>query len=264
MWHSRLSFLFFVLAIVPAHLLSEFNVHYVDSTQASDIQNFLFRGGTGESDWGTDFPALIEEIQQVANDAGIKLPEEFIFIDICLLNLETVTYNSGDRNESIEEWTFFQKNPTLGQFVFWETQGSFDNATNPLIQPMINNIMTFADNWLPDRLHVRMQSLRQMLYTQYDKPAVLYGHCDCGCDRTGEVFGSYYMKWLNISWEETNLMNRKAAGRYMDCFNYQAMQWYCLYLNWSEGRNLNCLREMGCSKQKVCLTITENGTRGIP
>ena len=57
------------------------------------------------------------------------------------------------------------------------------------------------------------------------KAAIIYGHCDCGCDRTGQTFGSYYMRWQNRTWEETNKLNTIIATRPMMCNNYLAMQW---------------------------------------
>lgn len=81
--------------------------------------------------------------------------------------------------------------------------------------------------------------------------------------------GSYYMKWLHYSWEITNKLNTEFAERPMStenllyllilhfsyflplssqvCDEYLAMQWYCIYLNYSEGRQLNCLNNQPCS-----------------
>jgi len=242
------------------------NVHFVDMTPSdSGVQNFLFRGGgltTGLDHSIFNYSGMVRNIQQAGEEAGVKVPEDFLIIDICLLNLVSMEggNHNEDRNNTITEFNFFHQNPDKGSFVFWESSGSFDNASNPTIpSDFFPFLLTNFESWMADKIPTRMSQMREMLYTNYSKPAVIYGHCDCGCDRTGELFGSYYMKWLNISWEETNKLNHRAANRAMDCFNWLAMQWYCLYLNYVEGRSLNCLQYEPCSKQKVDILGTRHG-----
>jgi len=220
----------------------------------------LFRGGDPDFDNGTlDYQGLIADLSAAAKAVDKKLPQDFLLIDICLLNLWTSRQNSPeDRDNSINEFNYFQKNPDKGSFIFWETLGVFDNVTVPVLQdniPLVSYLAKNLDDWMGDRLVYRMEKIRQILYTKYQKPAVIFGHCDCGCDRTGETFGSYYMKWLNMTWEDTNKLNAVIAERPMDCFNYLAMQWYCLYLKYEEGRDLNCFDNQICSSQEVCVTM---------
>ena len=70
---------------------------------------------------------------------------------------------------------------------------------------------------------------------------------DCGCDRTGETFGSYAMTYQGHSWKETNERNKIIAGRPMCCSNYRNMQWYCLWLNFQHPEmGLNCMDNQPC------------------
>jgi len=206
-----------------------------------------------------NYSGLVSEIQAAGLIANVTVPSDFYLIDINFLN-DWQEHNQSfplDGNNTAGEFLFFQKNPDLGMFIFWETTGSYDNATWEQISSSLREFMvqTF-DDWMADRLNVRMEKVRKILYTNFQKPAVIYGHCDCGCDRTGEMFGSYYMKWMNKSWEETNELNKIAASRPMDCFNYLAMQWYCLYLNQVEGRSdLNCLNNQPCTFQVNCISL---------
>lgn len=62
------------------------------------------------------------------------------------------------------------------------------------------------------------------------RSTVIYGHCDCGCDRTGQTFGSYALRFLNYTWDQANKWDMQVAGRPIQCPNWLTMQWYCLYL----------------------------------
>lgn len=84
------------------------------------------------------------------------------------------------------------------------------------------------------------------------KSAIIYGHCDCGCDRTGQLFGSYAMRWQNKTWDEANKMNTVIATRPMECENYRNMQWYCLYLKHVRNyAHLTCDVPHPCVKPEV-------------
>jgi len=220
------------------------HVHFVDATP--DHRNFLFRGGDPNvgRNGAFDYEALSKSIQLAAERVNVALPPKFYLIDINLTNLEA----DGDAHRTIAEWTFFNANPHMGKFIFWETHGTRDNASDPMVpaslkQYMIENFKV----WQGYQLVTRMEELRSMLYTNLTLPVVLYGHCDCGCDRTGETMGAYYMKWLGYSWDQTNRLNTEFAERPMMCEEYLAMQYYCLYLNHSEGRKLNCLTNHPCT-----------------
>jgi hypothetical protein len=197
-------------------------------------------------------------MQVAANVSGLTLPDDFFLIEINFMDLETVPHNSGgDRDRVIAEFTFFQQNPDAGRFVFWETLGSYDNATSGTIPiEVVAGLTPQLDEWMPDHLVYRMESLNNFLNTAYEKPVVIYGHCDCGCDRTGEIFGSYYMKWLNMTWEQANAMNTNISGDPIGCDNYLAMQWYCMYLLYGENRtDLNCWTNQPCHADSVNIKL---------
>jgi len=248
---TLIAFFVLVLAVVvagrPQALPSPLvrHVNFVDSSL--DNRNFLFRGG--DPNVGPrgvfDYDALVQSIQLAAERVRVTLPAKFYLIDINLTNLQ----EGGDAPRTIAEWTFFNANPHLGKFIFWETHGTKDNATDPLVpaglkQYMIENFKV----WQGDQLVTRMDELRTLLHTNMTLPVVVYGHCDCGCDRTGETMGAYYMKWMGYSWEHTNKLNTEFAERPMMCEEYLAMQYYCLYLNYAEGRRLNCLNNQPCTR----------------
>jgi len=85
------------------------------------------------------------------------------------------------------------------------------------------------ESWLGDQLDDRMQQLHNFL--AFEPPTtVVYAHCEGGIDRTGELMGAYYLRWLNKSWAEMNQLNAEIANRPFGCDNYRATLWYCIYL----------------------------------
>lgn len=51
-----------------------------------------------------------------------------------------------------------------------------------------------------------------MFFLTGSLPTVIYLHCECGCDRTGEIGGSYAMKYLNMTYDQATAWNEKIAG----------------------------------------------------
>ena len=107
---------------------------------------------------------------------------------------------------------------------------------------------TYAD-WGSDRLVERVVALRAMLAAQMSLPQVIYFHCDCGCDRTGQLAGGYMMRYHGSSWDLAVAYNRAVAGRPQTCPTHRQMQWYCVYLNLALGLATtgNCLAEHLCT-----------------
>merc|ERR1712130_618491 len=81
--------------------------------------------------------------------------------------------------------------------------------------------------WNADALDVRVQALRAQLD---GSPRVVFFHCLCGCDRTGELFAAYGMRYLNMSLTEAIQENELVAERHMYYQFQVAAQWYCEYL----------------------------------
>jgi len=235
------------------------HIHFVDQTTIeSGLNNFLFRGGNPDDQNDTlfDYDGLKTGLINASKAAGIVLPSSFYIIDINFLNLFPTWV--GEEEHVQAEFNFFNANPDKGNFIFWETLGSWDNATSPSLtgNPLRDYLVSTFESWQSDQLVSHTEWMRKLLYTKWPLPAVIYGHCDCGCDRTGERFGSYYMKYLNMSWENTNELNTQIAGRPMGCENYLAMQWYCLWLRQEEDyTNLNCESWFPCTLFNTTSTV---------
>ena len=70
---------------------------------------------------------------------------------------------------------------------------------------------------------------------------VIYVHCDAGMDRTGEVSGSYYIRYLSWSFQEALYYDDHAIeDRNIHVASRNAFQWYCYYLSDTNQVSNNC------------------------
>ena len=87
-----------------------------------------------------------------------------------------------------------------------------------------------------------MKQLKNLLGMKKSIPVVIYIHCEAGKDRTGEISGSYYMKYLN--WEFNQALwydNHCVEGtRDISTESKNGLQWYCYYLKYVEKRKISC------------------------
>ncbi len=214
------------------------NVHFVDAVQTASGQfNFLFRGPnplTADPPYTLNYHGLCDAIENAAATARAPLTKPYRLVDINLMQW-------GNANEVamiLAEHNFFRDYPELGEFHFWETNGT---GLCPL-EPPLNNpavqqyLATNLASWLGDELadqadqSGRMQQLRSWLEAENDMPNVIYAHCEGGIDRTGELMGAYYLRWMGKSWAEINQLNFEIANRAFGCNNFRATLWYCIYL----------------------------------
>jgi protein-tyrosine phosphatase len=152
--------------------------------------------------------------------------------DFNLLLLEVVDTNI--------EKQFFKQNPNLGSFYHYPIVGDLlapDSVSSSIRKSMASSL----PKWQVDNLPKAMDTLHQLLNTQYEVPTVIYIHCEAGMDRTGEVSGSYYMRYLNwpfqyaLSYDNTCIENRNISN-----FSRNSFQWYCYYLQISQHQNQDC------------------------
>mmetsp|Transcript_87431 Transcript_87431/g.131146 ORF Transcript_87431/g.131146 Transcript_87431/m.131146 type:complete len:188 (-) Transcript_87431:9-572(-) len=120
-----------------------------------------------------------------------------------------------------------------GKYVKWPIWGNlmmpdfFDNDTR-------TEMAIDLPNWQHDKLAEKIPELRQLLYTYNNITTVIYIHCDAGMDRTGEVSGSYYIRYLQWSFHEALYYDDNAIegvnGRNIHVASRNGLQWYCYYL----------------------------------
>ena len=225
-------------------------LRFVDQVGTNLGNNLLFRGPSpidkDQNPWRFD-PGLTQQLK--SKYPYPPFPETYYLIVVSLL------YDFGDdAKELAVERQYFANNPGTGQLVWWPTWGSVKcyYRTDPAEQDRL--IRTF-DEWLPDTLIRRTETLRYMLETSwapgttpynpgYDNPpCVFYVHCDGGCDRTSEMIGAYRLR-QGFSWQD--MYDEHPCGP-MGCNNYRALQWYAIWLNQMFGYGLTPYGDAGCS-----------------
>jgi hypothetical protein len=222
------------------------NVHFVDSVKASDGgTNYLFRGSKPlNADNSFNYPGLISALKNAGRKANIIMPAEYRIYDINLQQWE----NAGEVPQIESEYDFFKKNTDKGWFDFWETKGT---GICPFLAPLDDHsVMKYLalnlDQWLSDTLVTRTENLRRILEWK-PSPTVVYVHCSGGVDRTGEMMGAYYLRWMNMTWEEVNIRNLQCAGIQFGCNNYRAALWYAIYLYLTCGKPVDYMKPFQCN-----------------
>jgi len=223
------------------------HLHLVDHNAASG--NFLFRSGVVVQNAQFQYQSLVQQMAVEVTAKGFAFPHSFDLIDIDLTNFDQYGH---DIDASTVEFDFFNANASAGSFKWWLTRGASANytslvASNPPLA--LFQVQTFPA-WFGDQTVARSAALRQLVTTKQQRPQIILFHCDCGCDRTGEMAGAYYMRYMNFTWAQTNKQNTMIAGRPMDCDTYLGMQWMCLWLEKTVGgvfSNLNCATNHPCT-----------------
>lgn len=228
----------------PVHMIQ--NVHYVDSVG----RNFLFRGAHPvlERDGSPPefgYEALRAAIRNASVEAGKEMPGNFTLVDISLLWVENAKDNNRERAILRAEDAFFSSRPGPGRLHMWPVHGTGLSPSDPSVAPHRKYLAEHLDEWLSDPLVSRVETVRNYLEDPaaegLDGPVVVYVHCYGGCDRTGELIGAYSLRYLNMTWEEARDLNgrRCRPERAYDKDNCNALQWYGIWLNTTQGRPIN-------------------------
>lgn len=110
---------------------------------------------------------------------------------------------------------------------------------------------------VPDELDERVAALQHWLHhtrvTGTDgraRTVVIYVHCFCGVDRTGEMMGAWSLTHEQPppSWTDVQRRNTAIGGRPVECRNYRALQWYCLLMEGQRKTKLGCMQNLQCSE----------------
>lgn len=173
-----------------------------------------------------DYGGLAEAIQHVM--PSVSLPD-YTLIDVCLLH-------DTEAAELTAIIDFFADPQNTGSVSLWDTYGT-DICYFRTDPDKRTELLNTFDQWLPEPLVWRTAALRQLLEISYSKPALIYVHCDGGCDRTGEMIGAYRLRYMNASWAD--VIGEQPCARPMGCGNYRALQWYAFWLNATLGFSIS-------------------------
>jgi len=220
--------------------LEERKVVYIDkSAQKSGFTTYLFRGNEPKIKVnGVDTFAYDLLRKYLANatvtQAGFQLPSSYYLIDIKFVY---DTIDPAESNDIIMETDFFNSNPTLGEFYTHTILGDL-LAPSSYNKSQLIKLVPSLSQWQHDDLPGYIYALHQLLNFQRDQNTVIYLHCECGCDRTGEISGSYALSYLNKTFADVIKWNDGIAGRSILPNHQSALDWYCMYLSMVEGKDL--------------------------
>jgi hypothetical protein len=174
----------------------------------------------------------------------------------------------GTRNNASKEYT---ANTRLVVFNPEDVEGSAPPAENDEAGRRLRNNSALAAALragdvpkgyeTPDHLDERVLQLRRWLRHRRApsgphgcaRSLVIYVHCYCGSDRTGELMGAWALAGGSVAqghgrnWREVNEENTRIAGRPVGCRNYRAMQWYCFEQEGIRQEELGCEENFPCA-----------------
>jgi hypothetical protein len=239
-------------------------LQFVDSVpNLVGSNNLLFRGGMPTDNGSFDLLGLHAAFCR--EHPGTPDLYQYYLVDISLVY-------DGDNGLAAER-QFFSENFNVGQLVWWPTVGSLRCYYKTDAREQ-DRLVGTLDEWLPDTLIRRTETLRYMLETSWvpgatlagppfgppwgppwqrsgiwpgyrQPPFVFYVHCDGGCDRTSQMIGAYRLRYQDYDW--LRMYGEHPCGRPMGCSNYRALQWYAIWLNKMFDFKLEPHGDGGCS-----------------
>merc|ERR1711871_624261 len=233
-------------------------VRLIDYNRSTNT--FLFRSAVprntthtfARDDLVRTFRRLIREQPELA---GLELTEDPYLIDINFLD----PGKPKEHNDIEQEREWFTRRPSDGELHNWALYGvdpaefrracpqcaSQDPARLPL--PLRRRVAIEYERWMHrELLPTRLRMIRKFLDNAHPagRPVFVFGHCECGCDRTGEFFGAYELEFQSRSFEVVLTRNLKIVEmqrhRQMLHPNFQALLWYCWHLSYTGHKHLHC------------------------
>lgn len=212
------------LTVTQAEDLLFEKVHLVDYDSTSG--NFIFRGNLPVLNQTFALDTLASYMKKRAEENNVAFPEKFIIHDISLIwEIEEPFI---DYKYEVAFWDD-EKNQKYGSLTKWPI--SFSGlVVTPDMMPE-SWARSIAKKFVKiDGLIDKVQTVREILVTKEEVPQIVYIHCHYGCDRTGELVGSYRMYYHNIKVEEMYKRNLEECGRTENYPATESLKWFCLML----------------------------------
>lgn len=131
---------------------------------------------------------------EVLSQKNISFPENAQMHAYSLINI------LDEIKEKFDEQLYFTRHPQY-KYTHHEVFGSLiDPETYPKALRWI--FASAYQKWNHDRLDVLTEQIRTDLENQEESPKVIFFYCQAGEDRTGQVFGSYVMRYLNWTYQQ--------------------------------------------------------------
>mmetsp|Transcript_95478 Transcript_95478/g.307805 ORF Transcript_95478/g.307805 Transcript_95478/m.307805 type:complete len:271 (+) Transcript_95478:92-904(+) len=193
------------------------------------------RGWVG---WGGGEVSMPKLVAALKSSTGVSVdgPEQLLDFSLLTDEVDQIAAEKSALGDSFVHWPTFGVVPA----AFQKACREYDVAECPsTMQPgnmTAENVHTLAKafpKWDVDHLAERVEILHSRLHEDLDGldlARVIFFHCSCGCDRTGELAAAYSMRYLNQTFTEMYVENAKVAGRNTVYANQVAAQWYCEHL----------------------------------
>ena len=217
-------------------------VHLVDHNP--ETSNFLFRGNMPVVNGAFAYDTLIDYFQKRAAEAKVSLPTSgFKLVDISLNN----DFDGKDFKAEKAFWDN-ETNAKYGHFVNWPLVGGLVSPSK--FSKSEREKMANGSVWKIDKLPKRVDEIRSMMNTPNAENAsstFFYVHCTAGCDRTGEMVGSYRMKFTQENISSVYAHDIFECGRPPNYWSTTALEWFCVYVQENGRPDLD-----GCTSFAKC------------
>lgn len=243
--------------------MSELNIKHVrcvDAAFSPDATLFRSNMPVLQDSGGRPYFArteLLSMLQERGRDCGVALRDD------AYLHIVSLNFN-GESPDFSAEQAFWRDpaNSQHGELTTWPLgfHGAFGTS---VVSPegftdAEKSSMSESAVWQLDDVPGKVALLRSMLVGWKWGPLkrtdgrqlALVVHCTAGCDRTGEIIGSYMMAHTNATAVEAYANDVDACGR-PPCYQHtNGMVWYCLYLQHHVYKDK---RLGGCTEFASCI-----------
>jgi len=232
----------FFVAVESVYYLDPKKVVFMDISPPfnNNISNYLFRGNEPKillnDTLVVAYDLLKTYMAASAKKSGFLLPDDFYLLDLKYVYTPADPFEKPDI--ALEE-AFFKQYPSYGEVQVEDIWGDAEDP-NFLPSDEAEKKAVTLSQWQHDNLPVYIPALRQLLYTPTNRSLVIYAHCECGCDRTGEIAAAYVMAFQNVTYQKAIAWDRAIAGRPILPNHKFAVEWYCYYLNYVQRFSFPC------------------------
>eukprot|EP01013_Petalomonas_cantuscygni_P017042 TRINITY_DN34147_c0_g1_i1.p1 TRINITY_DN34147_c0_g1~~TRINITY_DN34147_c0_g1_i1.p1 ORF type:complete len:270 (+),score=33.41 TRINITY_DN34147_c0_g1_i1:101-910(+) len=238
-----------VLGLAPVVASYDPNrTHIVAYNPSTNV--YLFRGNMPTNSTSLAYDAMLQTMRLRAKEVNLTFPTVAPFIVDISLN------NPTDEDKHETEFWNDSAHASLGRLIQWPTGLSTIVSPHAVPKPLRKS-MAEKDIWklddVPGHVHTILQILTQPPPTGASSVAI-YVHCSAGCDRTGEVIGSFRMLYERAGDIAAGIaafptsgvrdvfdmydLDVHECGRPPNWFATTGLEWFCLYMHYEHDVTL--------------------------